>query len=60
MELVEIKHKVEKNEYFPTIAAMGNYTIVGTQLILKDTDDIEIARWDLSPNIDSPISRIRV
>lgn len=43
-----------------SVAAMGNYTIVGTQLILKDTDDIEIARWDLSPNIDSPISRIRV
>jgi outer membrane protein TolC len=28
MELVELKHKVEKNEYFPTIAAMGNYNIV--------------------------------
>lgn len=27
-ELVEIKHKVERNEYFPTIAAMGNYNIV--------------------------------
>ncbi|AHW61602.1 Outer membrane protein TolC [Draconibacterium orientale] len=26
-ELVEIKHRVEKNEYLPTIAAMGNYNI---------------------------------
>jgi len=27
-ELVEVKHKVEKHEYLPTIAAMGNYNIV--------------------------------
>lgn len=27
-ELVEVKHMVEKNEYLPTIAAMGNYNIV--------------------------------
>ncbi|WP_347839715.1 TolC family protein [uncultured Draconibacterium sp.] len=26
-ELVEIKHKVEKNEYLPTVAAMGNYNL---------------------------------
>lgn len=43
-----------------SVAGIGNYTIVGTQLILKDTDDTEIARWDLSPNIDNPINRIRV
>lgn len=42
-----------------SVAAIGNYTIVGTQLILKDIDDTEKARWDLSPNIDNPISRIR-
>jgi outer membrane protein TolC len=27
-ELVEINHKVEKSEYLPTIAAMGNYNVV--------------------------------
>lgn len=27
MELVELKHKVERNEYLPTVAAMGNYNI---------------------------------
>lgn len=43
-----------------SVAGMGNYTIVGTQLILKDIDDTEIARWDLAPNVDNPISRIRV
>jgi len=26
-ELADIKHKVERNEYLPTIAAMGNYNI---------------------------------
>lgn len=25
--LVDIKHKIEKNEYLPTVAAMGNYNI---------------------------------
>jgi len=43
-----------------SVSGLGNYTIEGTQLILKDTDNTEIARWDLSPNIDNPISRIRV
>jgi len=42
-----------------SVAGIGNYTIEGTQLILKDTDDTEIARWDLAPNVDNPISRIR-
>ncbi|WP_372774826.1 TolC family protein [Mangrovibacterium sp.] len=27
-ELVDIKHTIEKNEYLPTIAAMGNYNLV--------------------------------
>ncbi len=31
-ELVEIKHKVEKQEYLPTIAMMGNYNIVDKDL----------------------------
>lgn len=31
-ELVEIKHKVETNEYLPTIAMMGNYNIVDKDL----------------------------
>ena len=43
-----------------SVAGIGNYTIEGTQLILKDTDETEIARWDLSPNVDNPISRLRV
>ncbi|WP_346862224.1 TolC family protein [uncultured Draconibacterium sp.] len=31
-ELVEIKHKVEKQEYLPTIAMMGNFNIVDKDL----------------------------
>lgn len=31
-ELVELKHKVEKKEYLPTIAMMGNYNIVNKDL----------------------------
>lgn len=31
-ELVELKHKVEKQEYLPTIAMMGNYNIVNKDL----------------------------
>ena len=41
-------------------AAVGNYYVVGDQLILKDTGDVEIARWDLSPSSDSPTSKVRV
>lgn len=31
-ELVELKHKVEKQEYLPSIAMMGNYNIVNKDL----------------------------
>lgn len=31
-ELVEIQHKVDKRDYLPTIAAMGNYNIVDKNL----------------------------
>ncbi|MGQ1788349.1 MULTISPECIES: TolC family protein [unclassified Saccharicrinis] len=31
-ELVEIKHRVEKNEYLPTLAALGNYNIADKDL----------------------------
>ncbi|PWE00849.1 TolC family protein [Marinilabilia rubra] len=31
-ELVEIKHRIEKNAYLPSVAAMGNYNIVDKDL----------------------------
>ena len=38
---------------------VGNYYIESDQLILKDTSDVEIARWDLSPDASNPINRVR-
>lgn len=41
-------------------AATGNYYVESNQLVLKDTSDVEIARWDLTPTADNPTSKVRV